>query len=82
MMKELLLEKKILIVCGSGGVGKTTLSATLALNAARLGRRAIVLTIDPAKRLANSLGLSQIGHEPKEIEAKVFKIKSMPVQSG
>jgi len=73
MMKELLLEKKILIVCGSGGVGKTTLSATLALNAARLGRRAIVLTIDPAKRLANSLGLSQIGHEPKEIEAKVFK---------
>lgn len=53
----LLREKAVVVVCGSGGVGKTTLSAGLALRAARLGRRAIVCTIDPARRLADSLGI-------------------------
>lgn len=48
---------KIIVVCGTGGVGKTTISAALALGAALRGKRALVLTIDPAKRLANALGI-------------------------
>lgn len=60
-------EKSILVVAGSGGVGKTTVSAALAMAAAR-ERRAIVLTIDPAKRLATSLGLDDgLGHSESEV---------------
>ena len=52
-----------LVVCvGSGGVGKTTTAASIALWGAVHGRKAMVLTIDPAKRLANSLGLSRFEH--------------------
>ncbi len=59
--------KRILVCVGSGGVGKTTTAATLALMAARRGRRTLVLTIDPAKRLANSLGLDQLGHSVQQV---------------
>ncbi len=66
--------KRILVCVGSGGVGKTTTAAALALAAARSGRKTLVLTIDPAKRLANSLGLSALGHEVQEIDpALVFE---------
>ncbi len=58
----LLAEKRVLVVCGAGGVGKTTTSASLALAAARAGRRVLVITIDPSKRLAQTLGVSP--HEP------------------
>jgi len=58
-LDQLLAERKILICCGSGGVGKTTTSAAIALRAALRGRRAVVCTIDPARRLANSLGLAK-----------------------
>ncbi|MGK0312702.1 MAG: anion-transporting ArsA/GET3 family ATPase, partial [Ilumatobacter sp.] len=47
----------VIVCCGSGGVGKTTTAAVLGLEAARLGRRAVVVTIDPARRLADALGL-------------------------
>ncbi len=58
------IENKRIIVCvGSGGVGKTTTAACFAIEAARRGKRALVLTIDPAKRLADSLGLAGLGHE-------------------
>ncbi|MDL1872287.1 ArsA family ATPase [Deltaproteobacteria bacterium PRO3] len=63
----LLERKKVLICCGSGGVGKTTTSAALALYAASMGYKTIVLTIDPAKRLANSLGIQKIDFQEKEI---------------
>jgi anion-transporting ArsA/GET3 family ATPase len=59
--------KRIIICCGSGGVGKTTTAAAVALEAARRGRKAIVLTIDPAKRLATALGLETLGDTPKRI---------------
>jgi anion-transporting ArsA/GET3 family ATPase len=59
--------KRILVCVGSGGVGKTTTAATLALMAARRGRRTLVLTIDPAKRLANSLGLDELGHTIQQV---------------
>lgn len=66
---ELLTSKKILICCGSGGVGKTTVSAALAVRAAELGKKAIVLTIDPARRLANSLGLNTMNEREQKVDA-------------
>lgn len=65
---ELVTEAEILICCGSGGVGKTTSAAVLALRAAKEGRRAVVVTIDPARRLADALGLEGIGNTPRRIE--------------
>jgi anion-transporting ArsA/GET3 family ATPase len=61
--------KHILVVCGAGGVGKTSISAALAL-AAAAERKTIVLTIDPARRLATALGLEgSLGHEEKQVDA-------------
>jgi anion-transporting ArsA/GET3 family ATPase len=54
----------VLVCCGPGGVGKTTVSATLGLKAALEGRRVCVLTVDPARRLADALGIAVMGHEP------------------
>ena len=56
-IERLLRDKQIVVCCGAGGVGKTTTAAALGLSAARLGRRALVLTIDPARRLAQAMGL-------------------------
>ena len=56
---ELLAERQVVIVCGTGGVGKTTTAAATALAAAEAGRRAVVVTIDPAKRLADALGIAE-----------------------
>jgi anion-transporting ArsA/GET3 family ATPase len=67
-LPELLAERRILVCCGSGGVGKTTSAAVLALEAARNGRRAVVVTIDPAKRLADALGLEGLTDTPSRIE--------------
>jgi anion-transporting ArsA/GET3 family ATPase len=64
---DVLLERRIIVCVGSGGVGKTTTAAALALAAARRGKRTLVLTIDPAKRLANSLGLEELGHQVQEV---------------
>ncbi|MBI5497160.1 MAG: ArsA family ATPase [Deltaproteobacteria bacterium] len=63
-----LLQQKRLVVClGTGGVGKTTSAALLALAAARLGRRAVVLTIDPARRLADALGVGALDSTPRAV---------------
>lgn len=64
--------RKIVVCVGSGGVGKTTTSAVIALHAALTGRRALVLTIDPAKRLANSLGVDALDNEPARIPLDRF----------
>lgn len=57
----------IIVCCGSGGVGKTTASAALALRAAERGRRVVVLTIDPARRLAQSMGIEQLDNTPRPV---------------
>ncbi|HTK64169.1 MAG TPA: ArsA-related P-loop ATPase [Pseudonocardia sp.] len=57
----------VVVCCGSGGVGKTTTAAALAVRAAERGRRTVVLTIDPARRLAEALGLSTLSNEPKQV---------------
>ncbi len=60
---------RIIVCCGSGGVGKTTTAAALALRAAeRHGRRTVVLTIDPARRLAQAMGLSELGNAPRQVK--------------
>jgi anion-transporting ArsA/GET3 family ATPase len=58
---------KVVVTCGSGGVGKTTTAAALALRAAEQGRKVVVLTIDPARRLAQSLGLSELDNTPRAV---------------
>ena len=60
-------ETKIIICCGSGGVGKTTTSAAVALRAAEAGRKVVVLTIDPARRLAQSLGVGELDNTPRAV---------------
>ncbi|MFB7720980.1 MULTISPECIES: ArsA family ATPase [unclassified Nocardia] len=59
---------RIVVCCGSGGVGKTTTAAAIALRAAEAGRKVVVLTIDPARRLAQSLGVSDLGNTPQKVE--------------
>ena len=63
----LLTTAEIIVCCGSGGVGKTTTAAALALRAAELGRRTVVLTIDPARRLAQSMGLTALDNTPRRV---------------
>jgi anion-transporting ArsA/GET3 family ATPase len=59
---------EVLIVCGVGGAGKTTSSAVLAIAHARAGRRVVLMTIDPARRLADALGLQQLGNAPTRVQ--------------
>ena len=61
-------ETRIVVCCGSGGVGKTTTAAALGLRAAESGRRVVVLTIDPARRLAQSLGLTKLDNTPSAVQ--------------
>jgi anion-transporting ArsA/GET3 family ATPase len=65
---ELLEGKRVCVCGGSGGVGKTTTSAAVALGMAARGAKVVVVTIDPAKRLANALGLDELGNEPRRVE--------------
>jgi anion-transporting ArsA/GET3 family ATPase len=67
-LTDIAQDRAIVVCCGSGGVGKTTTAAAFALHAARLGRKACVVTIDPARRLANSLGLDALSNRPSQIE--------------
>ena len=67
-LRELVTERSIIICCGSGGAGKTTSSAAVALAGALAGRKACVVTIDPARRLADALGIGELSNEPKRIE--------------
>ncbi len=62
-----LIERKVLVCCGTGGVGKTTISAAIALMAARRGKRVLVMTIDPARRLADALGVADLPNEATAI---------------
>jgi anion-transporting ArsA/GET3 family ATPase len=71
VIDDWLERKQVCICCGSGGVGKTTASAAIALGMAARGKKVVVLTIDPARRLANSLGLAELGNEERLVEADV-----------
>jgi anion-transporting ArsA/GET3 family ATPase len=60
-------ETRIIVCCGAGGVGKTTTAAALGVRAAERGRRTVVLTIDPARRLAQSMGLTELDNTPRPV---------------
>ncbi|MGB8857992.1 MAG: ArsA-related P-loop ATPase [Ilumatobacteraceae bacterium] len=69
---DVLRDAKLVVTCGPGGVGKTTTAAALGLAAARTGRRVLVITIDPARRLADALGVAAAaGNEPHLVEGAV-----------
>ena len=72
--------KRVLICAGSGGVGKTTASAAIALGLAARGQRVVVLTIDPARRLAQSLGLEELGNEARRVEPERFTAAGVEVR--
>lgn len=59
---------RIVVCCGSGGVGKTTTAAALGVRAAERGRKVVVLTIDPARRLAQSMGISELDNVPRQVK--------------
>jgi anion-transporting ArsA/GET3 family ATPase len=59
---------RVIVCCGSGGVGKTTVAAAVALRAAERGRNAVVLTVDPARRLAQSMGLTSLDNTPRPVQ--------------
>ncbi len=71
-LREAALKNSVLITVGSGGVGKTTVAATLAMRSALENRGSLVLTIDPAKRLANALGLQALGNTEARIPDEAF----------
>src|SRR3954462_10195401 len=73
-LKQLLAAKEIASLCGSGGVGKTSVAAACALGTvSRLGGKVLVLTIDPARRLAPALGLDGVGNVATRVPADVLK---------
>jgi anion-transporting ArsA/GET3 family ATPase len=67
-LTSVVADSHVVVCCGSGGVGKTTTAAVIAMEAARLGRRAVVVTIDPARRLADALGLEGLTNTPSPID--------------
>jgi anion-transporting ArsA/GET3 family ATPase len=76
-LQELVRGHRVVVSAGSGGVGKTTVAASVGLWGALDGRRTAVLTIDPARRLATSLGLETLGHDPREIPAALFAAQGL-----
>jgi len=75
-ISELIESKRVVVCCGAGGVGKTTVSASIALAAARAGQRVVVVTIDPSKRLAESLGISPNQAAPVELDGSRWGIEA------
>src|SRR6187549_292224 len=71
-LNALLESRRVLLCVGCGGVGKTTTTAALGLAAARRGKRVLCLTIDPARRLSQSLGLSEMKTEAQLVRPEVF----------
>ncbi len=71
-MRDVVERSDVIVCCGSGGVGKTTTAAVIGIDAARLGRRVVVVTIDPAKRLADALGLAGgLSSSPQRVDGVV-----------
>ncbi len=77
---ERLREKSVLVCVGAGGVGKTTTSAALALGLAQRGQKVAVVTIDPARRLASALGLTELPSEPRRIEPALLAKQGVPAE--
>ena len=81
-LASLTRNRRVLITVGAGGVGKTTSAAALAVAAAREGRRVLCLTIDPAKRLAESLGIERMNTEGHVVDPKIFAAAGVPLKGS
>jgi anion-transporting ArsA/GET3 family ATPase len=79
-VKDRLASKRVCICVGAGGVGKTTISAALALGLAARGQRVAVVTIDPAARLAGALGLRELSAEPMRIDPDLFAAQGIEIK--
>ena len=79
-VSEILEGKDVCICAGSGGVGKTTTSAAIAAGMAARGLKVCVLTIDPAKRLADSLGLEELGNEARRVDPELFAAQGVEIE--
>jgi anion-transporting ArsA/GET3 family ATPase len=77
---DILERKRVCICAGSGGVGKTTTSAAIATGMAARGMKVCVLTIDPAKRLADSLGLEELGNEARRVDPALFEAQGIEME--
>jgi anion-transporting ArsA/GET3 family ATPase len=81
-ISEIVQSQRVIVCVGSGGVGKTTTAAAVALAAAQRGRKACVLTIDPARRLADALGVATLGNVPSRVDDAVFAAAGLPAPNG
>ncbi len=81
-LDELVMSRRVLVAVGAGGVGKTTTAAALGVAAASRGRRVLCLTIDPARRLAESLGLERMSSEEQVVEKALFARAGMPMNGS
>ena len=81
-LAKVLATQRVIVCVGSGGVGKTTTSAALAVRAASEGRRVLCLTIDPAKRLAQSLGLSELHGGEQQVSPELFARYGLPLKGS
>src|SRR5271154_4378432 len=81
-LASLARSRRVLITVGAGGVGKTTTAAALGLAAAKRGRRVLVMTIDPARRLAESLGIERMSTEAADIDPKRFAAAGYPLEGS
>ena len=79
---DLLAGKNVCVCAGAGGVGKTTTSAAVALGMAARGARVAVVTIDPARRLANALGLQALENEPRRVQGEVLARSGVVLDSS
>src|SRR5436190_947187 len=79
---ELLEGKRTCICAGSGGVGKTTSAAAIAAGMAAQGKKVAVLTIDPARRLADSLGLPELGNTERQVDPALFEAAGIEMNGG
>lgn len=79
---EIVDDHRIVICAGSGGVGKTTTSAAIALGMAARGLKVCVVTIDPAKRLADSLGLEELGNEAARVDPELLAAQGVKIENG
>src|SRR5580700_4282618 len=81
-LASLLRSRRVVITVGAGGVGKTTTAAALGLAAAKRGKRVLVLTIDPARRLAEALGMERMSTDEVHIDPKRFAAIDYPLEGS
>jgi anion-transporting ArsA/GET3 family ATPase len=79
-LEPLVREKRVIVCCGAGGVGKTTTAAALGLAGALRGRRVLVLTIDPARRLAEAMGIPEAARAPSPVPRARLEALGVPVE--